>query len=243
MSRISTFVMTSLGIVLLALGLDTSRARAQGLLGLGEMAVGGSVHFGERLDGGGFGLAANFEYASMFEETALGGYIGAEFLASLGYESFGGEDPYGGSMTQGPLVFDLQVGFPVTLFKIGSGAPGTTLFTVGLGCGMGVQHAYGYVRSRILTAVGPKTYVELMGRWTPSEASSDWTERTGLDLYEARVSVITPIGDLNLQFFGEWSTGDRARVGPEDQVHWSRAPSETVTSFQSIWRVGVGFIF
>jgi len=243
MSRTRNFVLALMGLALTVVALDASRARAQGLLGLGEMAVGGSLHFGERLEGGGFGLTANFEYAAMFEETALGGYIGAEFLATLGYESFAGEDPYGGSMTQGPLAFDLQVGFPVTLFKIGSGAPGTTLFTVGLGCGMGVQHAYGYVRSRILTALGPKTFVELMGRWTPSEASSDWTDRTGLDLYEARLSIITPVGDLNLQFFGEWSTGERARVGPEDEAQWSRPPRETVTSFQSLWRFGVGFIF
>lgn len=219
-------------------------ASAQDLLGAGSMSAGASFLFGERLGGGGGGFTAHFEVASMFEETALGGYMGAEFLALLGYESYDGKDPYGGGNTQGPLIFDMQVGFPVTLFRIGGGNPGTTLFTVGLGAGMGAQHAYGYLRSRILTKLGENTYLELMGRWTPSEASSDWTDKTGLDIYEARVSIVTPVSeDITLQFFAEWSTGDRTRVGKEDPMKPAEEPPETTTSFQSIWRAGAGFVF
>lgn len=219
-------------------------AHAQGLLGAGSMSVGGSLLGGERLDGGGFGFTAHFEYASMFEETVLGGYMGAEFLVFLGYEKYSGLDPHGGSATQGPLLFDMQVGFPVTLFKVGGGGAGTTLLTLGLGAGFGVQHAYGYVRARVLTALSDKTFIELMGRWTPDEASNDWTDKTGLDLWEARASIVTPVSeDITLQLFAEWSTGDRTRIGDEDPLHPAQTPPEATTPFQSVWRAGVGFVF
>ena len=240
MNTLKRFLLLALAIPLFA----SSDTRAQGLFGAGEMSAGASFLYGERLGGSGGGFTAHFEWASMFEETALGGYMGAEFLTFLGYESYSGKDPYGGESTQGPLIFDMQVGFPVTLFKIGGGSPGTTLFTVGLGAGMSVQHAYGYLRARLLTQLGEKTYIELMGRWTPSEASNDWTEKTGLDIYEARVSLVTPVSDdITLQIFAEWSTGDRARLGKEDPMRPADEPPEVTTVFQSVWRAGVGFVF
>ncbi len=234
----------TLTTALTAVALTSDDAHAQGLLGAGEMSAGASVLVGDRLDGGGFGFTGHFEYAGMFEETALGGYMGFEFLTLLGYESYNGVDPYGGENTMGPLLFDLAVGFPVTLFKLGNGGSGTTLLTIGIGAGMSAQHAYGYVRSRILTKLGAETYIELMGRWTPSEASNDWTEKTGLDVYEARVSFITPVSeDLTLQFFGEWSAADRTRTGTGDPTKPAIEPPEVTTNFQSIWRFGAGFIF
>jgi hypothetical protein len=224
--------------------LTSDDARAQGLLGAGEMSAGASVLVGDRLEGGGFGFTAHFEYAAMFEETALGGYMGMEFLTFLGYEAYDGTDPHGGENTMGPLIFDLALGFPVTLFKLGNGGPGTTLLSIGIGAGMSAQHTYGYVRSRILTKLGAETYIELMGRWTPSEASNDWTEKTGLDVYEARVSFITPVSeDITLHFFGEWSAADRTRIGRGDPTQPAIEPPEVTTNFQSIWRFGAGFIF
>lgn len=234
----------SLVLGLAGLVANPGEGRAQGLFGAGEMSAGASFLMGERLGGSGGGFTAHFEYAGMFEETALGGYMGAEFLTFIGYESYDGVDPHGGDNTLGPLIFDMQIGFPVTLFKVGGGGPGTTLFTVGLGAGFGAQHAYGYLRSRILTQLGTDTYLELMGRWTPSEASNDWTDRTGLDIYEARVSVVTPVSeDITLQIFVEWSTGDRARTAKEDPMKPAEEPAEVATSFQSVWRAGVGFVF
>ncbi len=228
----------------LAVGGAANKSHAQGLFGIGEMSAGGSVMFGDRNGGGGFGINAHFEYAAMAEETALGGYLGLEFLTELGYEQYGGTDPYGGEWTQGPLIFDMGVGFPVTLFKLGSGGTGTTLFTVGLGAGMSVQHAYGYVRARILTRLGTSSFLELMGRWTPSEASSDWTEDTGLDVYQARVSFNFKASEtLAMQLFGEWQPADRTREARGDPINVAKWPGETTRAFQSILRVGLGFIF
>lgn len=247
MRPIIAFKSLSLALVLLgalALGGASNRSHAQGLFGLGEMSAGGSVMFGDRNGGGGGGINAHFEYAAMAEETALGGYLGLEFLTELGYESYAGVDPYGGEWTQGPLIFDLAVGFPVTLFKLGSGGTGTTLFTVGLGAGMSVQHAYGYVRARILMRLGGSAFLELMGRWTPSEASSDWTEDTGLDVYQARLSLNFKASDtLAMQLFGEWQPADRTREAKGDPDNVAKWPGETTKAFQSILRVGVGFIF
>jgi len=249
-NRMSRFI-SKIVLIVLTLTLTTAitlgppnDARAQGLLGAGEMTAGASFLFGDRLQGGGFGFTAHFEYAAMFEETALGGYMGIEFLSLLGYESYDAIDPHGGGNTMGPLLFDLALGFPVTLFKIGNGGAGTTLFTIGIGAGMSAQHAYGYVRSRLLTKFSTSTYLELMGRWTPSEASNDWTEKTGLDVYEARVSFITPVSeDFTLHFFGEWSAADRTRIEQGDPTRPAIEPPEVTTNFQSIWRVGVGFVF
>jgi len=246
-NRLTAFfskIVLILALTTAALTLAPTDARAQGLLGAGEMSAGASLLFGDRLEGGGFGFTAHFEYAAMFEETALGGYMGLEFLSMLGYESYDGVDPYGGGNTMGPLIFDLAVGFPVTLFKLGDGGTGTTLLTLGIGAGLSAQHAYGYVRSRLLTKLSASSYIELMGRWTPSEASNDWTKKTGLDVYEARISFITPVSEeFTLHLFGEWSAADRTRIGRGDPTQPAIEPPEVTTTFQSIWRFGVGFVF
>jgi hypothetical protein len=227
----------------LLLALTASSAPAHAEEGPGNADAGFSIVSGDRLGGGGFGIIGHLEYLDMFLPTALGGAMGAEILMTLGYEKFAGEDPHGGEFTQGPMNFDVALGFPVKLFTLGSGGPGTTSLVVGLGAGMGMQHAYGYVRSRILTALGDGRFVELMGRWTPAEASNDWTDQTGLSLYEARISVLTAIGDIDMKFFGEWSTGTRTRIGAGDPENPATPPPETTTDFQSIWRLGVGFVF
>ncbi len=204
--------------------------------------AGVSVVLGDRLGGSGFGIIGHLEFVGMSDATALGGAMGGEILMTLGYEQFAGKDPHGGDFTQGPVNFDIALGFPVKLFTIGSGT-GATSLVLGLGAGVGMQHSYGYVRSRILTVLGDDRFLELMGRWTPAEASNDWTEDTGLSLYEARVSLIWPINDVDLKFFGEYSTGTRTRIGkadPETPAEW---PPEITTDFQSTWRFGVGFVF
>jgi hypothetical protein len=207
---------------------------------LGDGGV--SILIGDRLGGSGFGIIGHLELIDMSEATALGGAMGGELLMTLGYEQFSGEDPHGGEMTQGPLNFDFAVGFPVKLFTIGSGT-GATSLVLGLGVGLGAQHSYGYVRSRILTVLGKDRFLEFMGRWTPAEASNDWTDNTGLSLYEARVSLLWPVNDVDLKFFGEYSTGTRTRIGKADPDTPSEWPPEVTTDFQKTWRFGVGFAF
>jgi len=204
--------------------------------------AGFSIVLGDRLGGSGFGIIGHLEFSKMFQKTALGGAMGAEILMTLGYEQFAGKDPHGGKLTQGPVNFDLAFGFPVKLFTLGSGT-GATSLVLGIGAGLGMQHSYGYVRSRILTVLGDNRFLELMGRWTPSEASNDWTDNTGLSLYEGRVSLLWPINDVDLKFFGEYSTGTRTRIGKADPTTPSEWPPEVTTDFQSTWRFGVGFTF
>ena len=231
-------------LALAAQGLGERGARAQGLLGVGEMSVGGSAMFGSRLGGGGFGLAAHFEVGMLVDETALGHWMGFEFATDIGYEQFDGEDPNGGEWTQGPLVFDMSVGFPITLLKLGSGGTMTTLFTFSLGGGFSVQHAYGYARLRVLMLLTQEAYLEVRGTWTPSEASNDWTKKTGLDVYALRASVFADLGDdTKLEFFGEWTSAERARDGAEDETDLTKWPVEAVEDFENVVRIGVGYVF
>ncbi|PKN56538.1 MAG: hypothetical protein CVU56_15665 [Deltaproteobacteria bacterium HGW-Deltaproteobacteria-14] len=228
-----------------AVGLGGARdAHAQGMFGVGEMTAGGSVGFGDRLGGGGFGLSAHFELAMMVDETAIGNWLGFEFISELGYEKYKGKDPYKGEWTMGPLILDLQLGFPFTILHIGDGGPGTTLVSLGLGAGLSAQHMYGYLRARILTAITETAYLELMGRWTPAEASADGTDHTGLAVYQLRLSTYFALNeDLNLQVFAEWTPVDRTRVGDEDPTNIAHAPPETTTNFQNVVRIGVGVVF
>jgi len=83
-----------------------------------------------------------------------------------------------------------------------------------------------------------------MGRWTPAEASNDWTERTGLDVYQVRVSTFFYVSEsLRMQFFGEWTPMSRTRVAEEDPNDLATFPPEAVTDFQHVWRFGFGFVF
>ena len=227
----------------LSLGLDRD-AHAQGMFGVGDMTFGGSFAFGDRLGGGGFGLSAHFELATMVDETAIGNWLGFEFISEVGYEKYKGKDPYKGDWTMGPLVFDLELGFPFTILHIGEGGPGTTLVSLGLGAGMSAQHIFGYVRARILMAIADDAYVEVMGRWTPAEASADGTDHTGLAIYQLRLSSYFALDeDLNLQLFAEWTPAERTRVGDEDPSNIAHAPPETTTDFQNVVRIGVGVVF
>lgn len=219
-----------------------SRADAP-FFGIADMLAGGSFLTGDRLGGGGFGVVGHFELGYYFNETSIGNWMGFELVTELGYESFSGEDPHGGEATLGPLLFDAAVGFPITLLRIGSGDIGTTTWSMALGGGFSVQHVYGYVRTRIQTRLADRAYLDLMFRWTPSEASNDWTDDTGLDIYQFRASVFVGIGDMDMQFFGEFVPGERSRLGPEDPANLAKSRPEVTTDFQSVWRFGVGWLF
>jgi len=237
------------GAVVLAVGLgwgllSPATAEAQRLFGVGEMTLGGSLQLGDRLGAAGFGLSAHFEYATMGDQTALGNWMGFEFVSELGYEKYKGDDPYGGDWTMGPLILDMALGFPVTLVTLGDGGTGTTVVSFALGAGLSAQHVYGYARLRLLMALSETMYVEVMGRWTPPEASADGTDKTGLDVYQLRGSLYFAVDeDLNLQLFAEWIPADRVRVGAEDPAHIGSFPKATVTAFQDILRIGAGVVF
>ena len=241
MKALSTVALA--GALLATLG-AAHDARAQGLFGIGEMTVGGSFTYGDRLGASGFGLSAHFEYAAMVDQTEIGDWLGFEFISELGYEHYSGKDPYKGGWTMGPLVMDFELGFPFTILHLGNGGPGTTVVSIGLGAGLSAQHMFGYARGRILMTLSDAAYLEVMGRWTPSAASADGTKRTGLDLYQLRLSSYFAVDeDLKLQVFAEWTPAQRTRVGDEDPANIAKAPPEVTTEFQNVVRVGVGVVF
>ena len=222
------FVFGLLAAALATTAASADEAHAQGLFGVGEMTA------GER-GAGGFGLSAHFELGMMVEQTALGNWLGIELATELGYDKY----------ADGEFLFDASVGFPITLGQIGNGGPGTTLFAFALGAGMSVQHVYGYVRGRILTQLSPSAYIELMGRWTPSEASNTWDEDAiGLDIFHVRASVFFAASDdLDLQIFAEWAPADITREGVEDPANIDQFPEGVSRDYQNIIRVGFGFVF
>ncbi|MFT7579073.1 MAG: hypothetical protein ACI9MR_000735 [Myxococcota bacterium] len=218
---------------------------AQPLLGQNNVAAGLSVIGGERLGGSGFGGSFHFEMGDLIQPTVLGNHLGFEFAFEFGYESYGGVDQYvKDSAALESFIFDSSVGFPFTLAEFGDGDPGTTLIIAGLGAGLGTQHVYGYLRAGILTRMSEDTYFSLDGRWTPSEASNDWTERTGLDVYKLRASVFASVGDeTDMQFFAEWTQASRTREAKEDPANLAAEPAEETGDFQRTIRVGIGWIF
>lgn len=204
-------------------------------MGVGGMAAGLSGMLGDRMGGTGGGASAHFELVIPTSPTALGHLLGLELQTEIGYESY----------AVGELVFDLGIGFPMTLLHLGEGGVGTTIVSMALGAGLNVQHAYGYVRGRVLTKLSDDLYVELMGRWTPQEASTAWVDDgAGLEAYAARASVYLALDDeMGLQVFGEWSPADIASARPEDPENIAKFPGAEVDPYQSVMRLGVGLMF
>ncbi len=213
----------------------SARADEGGLFGIGGMAAGVSGMFGDRLGGGGYGLSAHFELGLPVSPTALGNSLGFELATELGYESYAASE----------LIFDVGLGFPITLLQLGEGGFGSTLLTFALGAGLNVQHAYGYVRGRLLFSVTSDLHLEAMGRWTPQEASTAWVDgEAGLDALQLRGSVFHRLDeDMGLQIFAEWSPADIAYATAEDPDNLARFPEPEVSVYQDVFRIGLGLVF
>lgn len=242
----SRFTVALTTLVALALAGTASEARAQGLLGSSEesppaprsasaSAWAGAASASRR--------SSSMPPSSRRPASATG--WASKSSASSATSRTTAPTRTGGEYTQGPLVFDVGVGFPVTLLKLGDGGPGSTLLSFAIGAGMSVQHAYGYLRARLLFTLGPATFIELMGRWTPSEASNDWTDKTGLDVYQARTSFYFDASeDFDLRIFVDWTPADRTRIGrATDATALASWPPETTTTFQNVVQAGVHFVF
>jgi hypothetical protein len=247
--------MRSLFVLSLVLG-STAPAIAMdfddtiGGLGYGRvMAVQGVYGTGERLDFDGAGYSIRFDLAAFAGRTALGNLAGYEFFAEMGYERFGPDDA-ADDFTLGPILFDMGLGFPISLFELGSGGMGSFRLSLAPGIGFSVQEAYAYARGRIGVVVLPKTLtVDASIRYTPFEASYAWDDHLGLDSTVLQVAAQWTLDDeYAISAFVEWTDGEAGKTGQGDPSQGGLrgedplAPIERAP-FQGLVRVGAGLIW
>lgn len=221
-----------------------------GNIGHGKsMAVYGVYGTGERnaLDGNAY--AVKFDLSAFAGKTSLGNLAGFEFFAEMGYERYGpadGED-VSTDFTQGPLLFDMGLGFPISLLDVGSGGVGSFRLSVAPGIGFSVQEAYAYVRGGAGLVVLPNTLtVGLSARYSPFDASYAWDENTGLDSLVIQATAQWTLDDeYAIAGFIEWVDAEHGVYGdgdPADGGLDGKDPLAPVvrTPFQGLVRIGAG---
>lgn len=223
-----------------------------GALGWGRtVAAFGVFGTGDRNGFDGSSFAGRLDLAAFAKETLYGNRAGYEMSLELGYERYGEESETGSTdLTQGPLIFDLSVGFPLTLLELGDGGPGSIRLSVAPGFGMSVQEAYGYLRGRLATVILPETLtVDVSARYTPIDASHAWAEDTGLGTWSLQFAAQwTYDEDLAFAAFVELLDADLGVPGQgEPAVDGLGGASPFVPferrAFQSLVRIGAGVVW
>ena len=233
----------------MALGLSPTLAAAGDFtdeLGHGAVAgnrvfaISGYYQTGDRLAQDGAGVVGRLELMSLGMPTSLGTRAGFELTVDVGYEQFD-EIKGDSTLTQGPMAFDVSVGFPVELFGVGVGVGGLSLI-VGPGFGIGVQQAYGYVRGRLALDMGKGMGAALTYSWNPSEASYAWEDHVGLNLASLQASAhvdgffgYAELVQANVESYSLGDPGDGDLYRDEDPL----LPVNRA-EFQRLWRVGGG---
>lgn len=221
-----------------------------GNLGYGKaMAVYGIYGTGERNAESGNAYALRFDLAGFFGKTSLGSLAGVEFFGELGYERYGSADDEAASadFTQGPLIFDMGLGFPIALLDVGSGGIGSFRLSLAPGIGFSVQEAYAYARASLGLVVLPKALTAgLSVRYTPFDASYAWDDDTGLDTLVVQATAQWTLDeDYAVAAFVEWVDSEHGVHGDGDPASGGldgKDPLAPVqrTPFQGLVRIGAG---
>jgi hypothetical protein len=128
---------------------------------------------GRTLDGGQFYVQC--EAGKFVKASRLGNLAGIEVNLGLGYTAASG-DPTGSDVRRGiravsPVLFDLGVGFPVTLLHLGG--EGGQRFMLGFSPGMGWNflHAYLSLKLKAAARLTDKLVAEASWQWVPGTVS------------------------------------------------------------------------
>lgn len=220
-----------------------------GNIGWGRaMAVYGVYGTGDRnaLDGNTY--AVKFDLSAFAGKTSLGNLAGYEFFMEAGYERYGAEDAEDApdDFTQGPLVFDLGLGFPISLLDLGSGGVGSFRLTFAPGVGFSVQEAYAYVRAGAGMVILPDTLtVGFNARYTPFEASYAWDDDSGLDSLILQANAQWSLGEYAVAAFVEWVDSEHGMTGDGDPATGGLDGKDPLAPvqrrpFQGLVRIGAG---
>lgn len=243
-------------ILLLSVLLATPVAQAFDLddtiggLGYGRvMAVQGIYGTGERLDFEGSGYSVRLDLSMLGRQTALGNLAGYELFVEMGYERFGPEGA-ANDLTLGPMLFDMGLGFPISLFDVGTGGVGSFRLSIAPGVGFSVQEAYAYARGRLGVVIIPQVLtLDASIRYTPFEASYAWDDHLGLDSTVLQIAAqYTVSDDYAVSAFVEWSDGEAGKTGQGDPAQGGLrgedplAPIERAP-FQGVVRIGAGLVW
>lgn len=195
------------------------------------------IENGQRDGHEGMGVSAYGEGMMLGLVTQLGHRAGLEGSAEVGWAGFtaASENTHFGK--RGPMHFDLSVGFPVALLQFGNGGAGAVRLQVAPGMGLGILHAYGYLRGRLTVGLPRAFALDLSYRWTPSRASYAWEDGVGLSAARLRLSLHGEVGELSLLLWAELAQAKTEvfTVGPLHPVE--RAP------YQNLLRLGAGWVF
>ncbi len=190
----ATIGLTSLAVATSAWARDDADRATVGLDH--NVALTGAFGFGDRFGTPGKQVIGRVEGGGYWMTSRFGNRGGVEGGAELGYDGLSQTPP--GHMGQpsvlSNMLFDLWLGFPMTLLEFGEGSG--RWFTTGLTPGMGFsdKHLYWYIKGKMAVRVGSSLTVEGSWQWTPFDASTtlgsfDDKPGSGLNLAILRTSV------------------------------------------------------
>jgi len=135
-----------------------------------DLRVDGSYSRGSRWTKAGNQYLVTFEGATFGKVSPLGNLAGLEFGAAMGYDGV----PYRASdQVLGDLgfLFDMSVGFPVTLVNLLSGGKSRLMLGVSPGFGISMVSAYTYLKAKALFRLSNQIVLEGQWTWWPGAAS------------------------------------------------------------------------
>ena len=212
--------------------------------------VTGAYGFGTRHGLSGQTFLVRAEGAGYFMRTPMHNRGGIEGGVELGYDGY---DP-----ASLGFLWDLWLGFPITLFEL-SGDDGP-LFTTALAPGVGVsnQHAYAYIKGKVAARIVPRVAMELAYQWTPYTASITWENgvgnHAGFAMAMLRYATYFSLNDdLSLMAYFDWRQSnlddpnpgtDKALQEFSSGMYSSGAFSPIVrTRWDNNFRIGIGLAF
>ncbi len=136
-----------------------------------DMRVYGTFGTGDRWGQDGNQFMVSFDGGMFGKSSPLGNLAGIEFLCMMGYDGV----PYKDSdqlLGELGFLFDMSVGFPVTLFHWFRGGSPQLLIGFAPGFGVSMVSAYTYLTGKAVLRVAPTVVMEGQWTWWPGVASS-----------------------------------------------------------------------
>jgi hypothetical protein len=218
--------------------------------------VSGAYGFGSRFGESGKSGVVRAEGAAYFMTTPFDNRGGMEGGLEMGYDGFKNHDP---SALLGGFLWDLWLGFPITVYEKGdeNGPWLSTALIPGLGASN--LHGYVYLKGKVVAKVADKVAVELTYQWTPYSGSdpfmgSTTDDHAGIAMGTLRLTAYFALNnDISLYPYIDWrqSNLDEPKPGSDPALSAFSGSQYSSTSFAPItrtrmdnnYRVGLGVAF
>ena len=168
--------------------------------------ISGAFGFGQRFGESGKAFSLRAEGAGYFMRTPMNNRGGIEGGMELGYDGMPDHDPP--AVLTG-FLWDLWLGFPITVFETGGEKGPTFSAAIAPGMGMSWQHAYVYIKGKVAARVAEKIVVEVNYQWTPYMGSYPFLTGTsayaGISMATLRAAVHFNLNDdMTLFTYFDW---------------------------------------